>query len=116
VLVVDDDAAFLTLAVRILEEMGFEEITTTTDAAGAIAEATAHRPQVALVDVGLPDQDGIELARTLAALPWSPRVVLTSTDRDALSAIAARDDGDALAFVPKEELANGTLRHLLLDG
>ena len=71
---------------------------------------------MALVDVGLPDQDGVELARILAALPWSPRVVLTSTDRDALSGIASRDDADALAFMPKEELANGMLRHFLLDG
>jgi CheY-like chemotaxis protein len=114
VLVVDDDPAFRDIAARILRAMGFEEITETASAAAAIAQAEARRPQAALVDVGLPDGDGIELARTLADLPWSPCVVLTSSDKDSAIAITSRPGESAVPFLAKEDLANGSLRGLLL--
>jgi two-component system, OmpR family, response regulator len=113
VLVIDDDPMSLSLATRVLEEMGVQAVTTAPDAGSAIALANETRPDAALVDVGLPDGDGIDLAYELAALSWQPRVVLMSTDRDAVSAIAAQHAGDALPFVPKEELAAGPLRPLL---
>jgi CheY-like chemotaxis protein len=106
VLVVDDDPDFLALATRILEEMGVEEISTAASAATAITAAGASRPQAALVDIGLPDRDGLDVARQLAALPWSPRVVLTSTDMDPGAT-------ESLPFLPKEELTDGALRKLL---
>jgi CheY-like chemotaxis protein len=105
VLVVDDDAEFLALATRILQAIGVEQILTAPTAADALAVAAAHRPSAALVDVGLPDRDGADLARELAALAWSPRVVLTSSDKDAVTP-------DALPFVPKEALAGGELGQL----
>jgi CheY-like chemotaxis protein len=108
VLVVDDDPDFLALATRILEDMGVEEISTARTAATALTEAGASRPRAALVDVDLPDRDGINLARELAALPWSPRVVLTSTDSE-------RGGTESLPFLPKEELADGALRELFSD-
>jgi CheY-like chemotaxis protein len=113
VLVVDDDPTSLSLASRVLEEGGVEVVTTAADAGSAIAAANETKPDAALVDVGLPDRDGIDLAYELAALPWRPRVVLMSTDRDAISAIGAQYDGEVLPFVPKEELAAGRLRRLL---
>jgi CheY-like chemotaxis protein len=116
VLVVDDDPAFRVLAARILGDIGFEEITATGDAATALTQAEAKRPGAALVDVGLPDRDGIDLAFQLAALPWSPQVVLTSSDSDAGRGITIPDGGRAVPFLPKAELANGLLRGLLLEG
>jgi CheY-like chemotaxis protein len=113
VLVIDDDVTSLNLATRVVQEMGADVVTTAPDGGSAIAAAKKMRPDAALVDVGLPDRDGIDLAYELAALPWRPRVVLMSTDRDAVSAIAAQHEGDALPFVPKEELAGGQLRRLL---
>jgi CheY-like chemotaxis protein len=115
VLVVDDDAAFLALAVRVLTELGIAVVLTAGDAAAAMREAKAARPAAALVDVDLPGRDGIDLAAELAALPWAPRVVLTSADRDAGRAVAALGEGTRPAFVPKEELAGETLRRLLDD-
>lgn len=107
-LVVDDDADFLALTARLLKEMGVEVVLTARSAAEAIKEAEARRPDAALVDVGLPDGQGTDLARQLAELSWRPRVVVTSTDRD-----AARGSGD-IAFIPKEELVDDSLRRLLL--
>jgi CheY-like chemotaxis protein len=119
VLLVDDDPAFLSLATRMLDAVGVSVAATAETAAAALAAAEAHRPEAVLVDVGLPDRDGIELARELAALPWAPLVVLTSTDRDALG--VSPNDGmrpfvpkEDLPFVPKEDLPNAPLRALLL--
>jgi hypothetical protein len=58
----------------------------------------------------LPDRSGFELARELLALPWRPRVLLTSADAD------AADTGDAsLRFVAKEDLPGAALRALLVQ-
>ena len=113
VLVVDDDPAFLALAARVLEEAGVERVLTALDAAAATREAEAERPDAVLVDIGLPDRDGTELARQLAALSWRPRVVVTSIDGDAGRTIDAPLDDGSLVFIPKEELATETLRQLL---
>jgi CheY-like chemotaxis protein len=110
VLVVDDDPLFVSLALRILQDAGVTVAATEATAAAGLAAAHALKPDAVLVDVGLPDRNGIELARELVALPWGPRVVLTSTDRDAI----AGPDGDGLPpFVPKENLPGAPLRRLL---
>jgi DNA-binding NarL/FixJ family response regulator len=80
--------------------------------ATAIAAAHDLRPGGALVDVGLPDGDGIALARELSALPWRPHVVLTSTDPDAASPADVRRCS-AHAFFPKDQLPNSPLNSLL---
>jgi DNA-binding NarL/FixJ family response regulator len=115
VLIVDDDPAFRGLVVRMLETMGFAIIEEAGTVAAATSMAAQLRPDAALVDVGLPDGDGITLARGLAALPWRPRVVLTSSDRDATTPEGARAVG-AAGFIPKEELPDGSLRRLFAGG
>ncbi|MCW3064435.1 MAG: response regulator receiver protein [Solirubrobacterales bacterium] len=112
VLVVDDDPVFRGLARRVLVAGGLIVVAEVATVAEAIAAAHQLRPSAALVDVGLPDGDGIELACVLVALPWRPRVVLTSTDPDAASAEDVRRSG-AGAFVPKDELPSAPLVRLL---
>jgi CheY-like chemotaxis protein len=110
VLVVDDDPAFLSVAKRVLEAAGVRVVATAEDAATALAAALDVKPDAALVDVDLPDRNGVDLARDLRALPWGLRVVLTSSDRDAVRG----SHGDGLPpFVPKEDLPNAPLRSLL---
>ena len=112
VLVVDDDPVFRGLARRMLAAGGLVVVGEAETVATAIAAAMELRPAAALVDVGLPDGDGIALARELSALPWRPRIVLTSTDPDAASADDVTSSG-AAAFVAKDELPNAPLRRLL---
>jgi CheY-like chemotaxis protein len=112
VLVVDDDPAFRRLAQRILETFGLAVAGEADTAASAISVAGALRPDAVLVDVGLPDSDGIALARELTALPWRPRVVLTSSNAEAATASEVRRSG-AEAFVPKNELPSAALDDLL---
>lgn len=112
VLVVDDDPAFRRLAERMLAAFDLAVAGEADTAASAIAAAGSLRPEAVLVDVGLPDVDGIALARQLTALPWRPRVVLTSSDADAASPSDVRLSG-AEAFVPKDQLPNAALNRLL---
>jgi DNA-binding NarL/FixJ family response regulator len=112
VLVVDDDPAFRSLAHRVLAAFDLAVSGEAGTAAAAIAAAGVLRPDGVLVDVGLPDRDGFAVARELAALPWRPRVVLTSSDADAATASDV-DRSGAEAFVPKDQLPNAALDELL---
>lgn len=115
VLVVDDDPVFRSLARRALVADGLVVVGEAESVATAMAAAHALRPDAALVDVGLPDGDGVSLARALTALPWHPRVVLTSTDPDAAGPEEVRASG-ASAFVAKDDLPNTPLARLLASG
>src|SRR4051794_10206491 len=112
VLVVDDDGDFRGLARRLLTALGLSVVGEAETTAAALKAAATLRPDAALVDVVLPDGDGMALARELVALPWRPRVVLTSTDADAASPEDVRASG-ADAFVPKQELPGAPLQRLL---
>jgi CheY-like chemotaxis protein len=113
VLVVDDDPAFLKLAVRILVDLG-ANVVTASDAADALEVVQDSRPTAVLVDIGLPDRNGIDLAYELLELPWGPRVVLTSSDSEAFIAIEARPGRRRPPFIAKEELESDTLRRVLM--
>jgi DNA-binding NarL/FixJ family response regulator len=112
VLVVDDDREFRELAARMLTAMGLRVVGEAGSIATAHTAAADLRPEAALVDVGLPDGDGLQLAEHLAALPWAPRVVITSSDPDATNTADARGLG-AIGFVAKENLLDGPLRKML---
>ncbi|MEA2133894.1 MAG: hypothetical protein QOC68_1803 [Solirubrobacteraceae bacterium] len=112
VLVVDDDPAFQRLAGRMLAEFGLAVVGQADSASAARELADALRPDAVLVDVGLPDGDGIALATELTALPWRPRVVLTSSNADAAGASEVRRSR-VEAFIPKERLPNAALDRLL---
>jgi DNA-binding NarL/FixJ family response regulator len=114
ILLIDDDPAFRRLARRTLRGSGLTVIGEADTAAAGSSAARTLKPEVMLVDVGLPDADGISLATELTALPWGPRVVLTSVDPDAASAEDVRRSG-ALGFVPKQDLPGRGLR-MLVDG
>jgi CheY-like chemotaxis protein len=68
VLVVDDNEDALELLADALGHAGFE-VYTATDAASALVRAQASKPEVALLDIGLPVMDGYELAQRLRELP-----------------------------------------------
>jgi len=112
VLVVDDDPAFRQLATRLLDAVGLFVVGEAGTVAAALATAERLKPSAALIDVELPDGDGIALARVLAALPWHPRVVLTSVNGDSTTADEAKKAG-AQAFVFKAGLPDAPLARLL---
>ena len=64
VLIVDDDADSADLLVQLLEMRG-HEVRSVHSASDAVTEAAEFLPQVAILDVGLPDMSGYELAQLL---------------------------------------------------
>jgi CheY-like chemotaxis protein len=111
-LVVDEDPEFRKLAGRLLAACGLTVVGEADSVAAALAAALRWEPSAVLVDVELPDGDGIALARKLATLPWHPRVVLTSIVGDITNADEARNAG-ASAFVNKADLPDAPLTRLL---
>jgi DNA-binding NarL/FixJ family response regulator len=102
-LIVDDDPTFRRLVELTLAGAPLAVVGEAATVAEATAAARTLRPDVILVDVGLPDGDGVTLARDLVALPWRPRVVLASSDPGATTIEEVRETG-ALGFVPKSDL------------
>jgi CheY-like chemotaxis protein len=115
VLVVDDDATFRRLIGGILSGWGHTMVGEAAGVEEALARAVELRPDIALVDIGLPDGDGFSLTRQLSTMPWQLRVVLISTDADAASVPATRRAG-ASGFLPKDKLSGPALRRLIEDG
>jgi CheY-like chemotaxis protein len=79
VLVVDDNEDAATLLVALLQRLGYEA-RTVHDGPSALVEAPRYRPQLALIDIGLPVMDGFALAQRLRELPElssTPLVALT---------------------------------------
>ena len=112
VLVVDDDPAFRGLARRVLAAVGLTVVGEADSVSAALAAATEVEPKAVLVDIELPDGNGVDLAQRLMALPWQPHVVLTSIDADGASEDEVRRSG-ARAFVHKADLPNAPLGELL---
>jgi DNA-binding NarL/FixJ family response regulator len=111
VLVVDDDPMFRGVARRILSAGGLDVVGEACTAEAATIVALELRPDALLVDVGLPDGDGVVLALQLAALPWRPRVLLTSTDPEAVGPEDVVRSG-AAGFLPKQDLPEAPLERL----
>jgi DNA-binding NarL/FixJ family response regulator len=112
VLVVDDDPTFRALAVRLIAASAMTVVGEADCIADGLSKAMQLKPSAVLVDVGLPDGDGFALARALTALPWRPRVVLTSVQNNVASPDALRRSG-AQAFVEKADLPGAPLARLL---
>ena len=68
VLVVDDHRDAARILSLLLETLG-HDVRTANSAKQAVAEAGAFDPEVVLLDIGLPDADGYQVARQLRALP-----------------------------------------------
>src|SRR3954447_5456304 len=113
ILRVDENPEFRRLAQRLLADFDLVVTGEAGTAASALVAAEALVPDAVLVDVGLPDGDGISLACRLTDLPWKPRVLLTSSDAKAADAGDVLDSG-AAGFVPKDLLPDVALHDLLV--
>jgi DNA-binding NarL/FixJ family response regulator len=112
VLIVDDHPSFRASARMLLEAEGFEVIGEAEDGRSALSAVRALRPDVVLLDVQLPDIDGIEVAAQLAANGSGPAIVLTSS-RDLADLGPVRERCDVRGFIPKSELSGAALEALL---
>lgn len=78
VLIVEDQKDIRRVLRLLLESAGYRVVEADTAARGAI-EARGHKPDLMLVDLGLPDRDGVELIREVRA--WSPVPIIVLSAR-----------------------------------
>ena len=100
VLIVDDHASFRRMARRLLASAGYSVVGEAENGAAALAAVDRLEPDIVLLDVLLPDLNGLAVADSLARRPSSPHVLL-------ISSRSATDYGASLGgrpFLPKNEL------------
>ena len=92
-LVVEDDAAILRFVRQALEAEGHQVFDTNSVTRGLI-EAGTRRPDLIVLDLGLPDGDGVELLRDLRGWSQVPVIVLSarSDEQDKIDALDAGAD------------------------
>jgi DNA-binding NarL/FixJ family response regulator len=112
VLIVDDHAAFRASARALLEAEGFDVIGEAADGATAVRAVADLRPEVVLLDIHLPDLDGLTVAEQLATFSQPPAVVLTSS-RDAAAYGPRVRTVPARGFIPKSALSGEALAALV---
>jgi DNA-binding NarL/FixJ family response regulator len=111
ILIVDDNAGFRLFARAVLEADGFVVVGESGDGSSGLRDALDLDPDVVLLDIGLPDIEGFEVARQLAAGVRAPLVVLTSS-REASEYGPRLAASSALGFIPKDELSGAAIRSL----
>jgi DNA-binding NarL/FixJ family response regulator len=112
VLVVDDHPAFRAGAGRLLRAEGYEVVGEAADGEQAVVAARELRPEMVLLDVGLPGSDGFAVARELAGDPGGPAIVLV-TGRDAEELEPLVDASPARGLLAKDQLSGPALAALL---
>ncbi|MGW5682401.1 response regulator transcription factor [Nonomuraea sp. NPDC003754] len=81
VLLIEDDAAIRTALSRALTERG-HAVSSSPTAMGGLHQVMDSRPDVVVLDLGLPDVDGCELLRMLRAVSATPVVVASARDAE----------------------------------
>src|SRR3954469_13567436 len=109
ILIIDDDPRFRAQVSRLPETDGFVVIGQAVDGASGLKAVRSLRPDFVLVDIGLPDVEGFDVARSLAIDGPPPLVVLTSS-RDARAYGRRLTNGHSLGFVPKEQISGAAIR------
>ncbi|HEY1900442.1 MAG TPA: response regulator [Steroidobacteraceae bacterium] len=107
ILVIEDDASIRQVLQALLGSVGFRIVEAAT-AVRADIEARAHRPDLLLVDLGLPDGDGIAVIRSVRS--WSPVPIIvlsarTMEDQKIAALDAGADDYISKPFSAAELLA-----------
>ena len=107
ILVVDDELKIARLVRDYLLEAGFD-VVTASDGPRAIAEARSPRPDLIVLDIGLPGLDGLDVTRSIRRYSDTPIVMLTArsdeTDRIIGLELGA-DDYVVKPFSPRELVA-----------
>jgi DNA-binding response OmpR family regulator len=107
ILVVEDEAKIASLVRDYLEHAGFEVITS-RDGDEALAQARRSRPDLVVLDLGLPGRDGLDVTRALRGFSTVPIVMLTARGEEADRIVGLElgaDDYVVKPFSPREMVA-----------
>ena len=111
-LIVDDSEEFLDSASRLLSAQGLDVVGRAYSGADAVRLLRTLAPDVALVDVQLGDEDGLEVTRRLAADAPGTRIILISThpENELAELVVATP---AVGFLPKTALSADAIAAML---
>lgn len=107
ILVVEDDTSVRNLITTTLKAHGYRH-QTAANGQTAILEASSYNPDIVLLDLGLPDMDGVEIIRKIRSWSNMPIIVISarSEDNDKIVALdAGADDYLTKPFSVEELLA-----------
>ena len=107
ILVVDDEAKIVQLARDYLEHAGFT-VRTASDGPTALASVRADKPDLVILDLGLPEMDGLDVTRTLRQESSVPIIMLTARAEETDKLVGLElgaDDYVTKPFSPKELVA-----------
>jgi len=97
--VVEDDAGIRSAVIRALTERG-HAVASAGDAMSGLRHAVEDRPDLVVLDLGLPDLDGADLLRMLRAVSQVPVIVATARDDDAMVVRALNAGADDYLVKP----------------
>lgn len=112
ILIVDDHAAFRHQARALLEAEGLDVVGEAVDGRSAVHAVRELSPHVVLLDIGLPDIDGFEVARQLARQDAPPRVVLISS-REETTYGTRIGESPVAGFIQKDALSAAAIDDVL---
>jgi CheY-like chemotaxis protein len=113
-LIVDDSPDFLRVASSLLEQEGITVVDAVTTGEEAVESVRRLRPDVALVDIELAGESGLDLVRLLAAEPNGATlksILISTHSGDDFVELIERSP--ACGFLPKAELGADAIRSLL---
>jgi DNA-binding NarL/FixJ family response regulator len=113
VMIVDDHPMWREAVERDLSEAGFEVVAAVGEGAQALRVAASVRPDVAVLDLQLPDVSGVEVTRgLLAAHPGTKVLILSASGehRDVLDAVKAGAAGYIVKSASRAELLDAVRR------
>jgi two-component system chemotaxis response regulator CheY len=111
VLIIDDSAFLRTILTDILEKHGLTVLGAAADGEAGIAMFTQLKPDAVILDIGLPDIDGIQVARRILEMDRNAKVVMCST-KGQLQTILESLEAGASHFVVKPFLPEALLESL----
>jgi DNA-binding NarL/FixJ family response regulator len=113
VLIVDDDGDHVKALRRLLELEGIDEVLEAADGDRGLEVALAERPDLVVLDLGMPDRSGVEVLPEMHdGLPDTRIVVLSNFSRRRMGEIVARRG--AVGYVEKRVPAERLVRELLI--
>ena len=107
ILVTEDDQAVRNLITTTLKTNGYRFLTA-ADGDEAVLQASTHNPDIVLLDLGLPDMDGVDVIKSIRSWSNMPIIVISARceDRDKIMALdAGADDYLTKPFSVEELLA-----------
>jgi DNA-binding NarL/FixJ family response regulator len=107
-LIVDDNPVYLGEARALLQRQGMSVVGVASNSRDALVIAASDRPDVALVDVDLGAESGLDVARALATSEQPVPVILISAyaEKDLRELL---DDSPAVGFLPKSVVSRAAI-------